>query len=285
MEILKKLDSGENMCKLKKEYGVGRATVDDFKKNRQKIVEHVKTMESGPVKRKILRVANLIKQLFKELNLKDVVFAHAHSWDSISPNLIQSSWKKLWPRMNTSQETEEWAAEEDLPIADWLQSFSEREHEISEADLNSWFEGNTEEGEQMMTDEKICEEGLLEMLERNGDVWGSRCCSRDSRKWACERNTDWSPMSSSRSSVGGSCRSGGFSPTRISPVKTTTRWKGWSGRRKESQWEVGIKLRGGEARADDDPPHAYSQVFVLKPLGSSFYCQHDIFRLGIHDTA
>lgn len=38
-------------------------------------------------------------------------------------------------------------------------------------------------------------------------------------------------------------------------------------------------------QADEDPPHAYSQVFVLKPLGNSFFCQHDIFRLGIHDTA
>ncbi|CAG2055476.1 unnamed protein product, partial [Timema podura] len=55
--------------------------------------------------------------------------------------------------MNASQETEE-----DLPIADWLKSFSERGHKISEADLNSWIERNTEEREQMMTDEEICEE-------------------------------------------------------------------------------------------------------------------------------
>ncbi|XP_017301260.1 LOW QUALITY PROTEIN: probable nuclear transport factor 2 [Diaphorina citri] len=41
----------------------------------------------------------------------------------------------------------------------------------------------------------------------------------------------------------------------------------------------------GRIQCDDDPPHAYSQIFVLKPLGASFYCQHDIFRLGIHDTA
>lgn len=41
----------------------------------------------------------------------------------------------------------------------------------------------------------------------------------------------------------------------------------------------------GRLQCDDDPPHAYSQIFVLKPLGASFYCQHDIFRLGIHDTA
>ncbi|KAJ8932095.1 hypothetical protein NQ314_014944 [Rhamnusium bicolor] len=41
----------------------------------------------------------------------------------------------------------------------------------------------------------------------------------------------------------------------------------------------------GRLQADEDPPHAFSQVFVLKPLGNSFFVQHDIFRLGIHDTA
>ncbi|XP_066594742.1 probable nuclear transport factor 2 isoform X2 [Prorops nasuta] len=40
----------------------------------------------------------------------------------------------------------------------------------------------------------------------------------------------------------------------------------------------------GRLQADEDPPHAFSQVFVLKPLGNSFFCQHDIFRLGIHDA-
>ncbi|XP_017772667.1 PREDICTED: probable nuclear transport factor 2 isoform X2 [Nicrophorus vespilloides] len=41
----------------------------------------------------------------------------------------------------------------------------------------------------------------------------------------------------------------------------------------------------GRLQADEDPAHAYSQVFVLKPLGNSFFVQHDIFRLGIHDSA
>ncbi|XP_026462115.1 probable nuclear transport factor 2 isoform X2 [Ctenocephalides felis] len=41
----------------------------------------------------------------------------------------------------------------------------------------------------------------------------------------------------------------------------------------------------GRLQCDEDPPHAYSQIFVLKPLGTSFFLQHDIFRLGIHDTA
>ncbi|KAG4074302.1 hypothetical protein HA402_008711 [Bradysia odoriphaga] len=41
----------------------------------------------------------------------------------------------------------------------------------------------------------------------------------------------------------------------------------------------------GRLQCDDDPPHAFSQVFSLKPLGNSFFCQHDIFRLNIHDSA
>lgn len=41
----------------------------------------------------------------------------------------------------------------------------------------------------------------------------------------------------------------------------------------------------GRLQCDEDPPHAYSQVFLLKPLDGSFYCAHDIFRLNIHDTA
>ncbi|XP_052866203.1 probable nuclear transport factor 2 [Anopheles cruzii] len=41
----------------------------------------------------------------------------------------------------------------------------------------------------------------------------------------------------------------------------------------------------GRLQCDDDPPHAYSQTFVLKPIGTSFYCAHDIFRLNIHNSA
>ncbi|XP_040174278.1 probable nuclear transport factor 2 isoform X2 [Anopheles arabiensis] len=41
----------------------------------------------------------------------------------------------------------------------------------------------------------------------------------------------------------------------------------------------------GRLQCDDDPPHAYSQTFVLKPIGASFFCAHDIFRLNIHNTA
>ncbi|XP_053691219.1 probable nuclear transport factor 2 isoform X1 [Sabethes cyaneus] len=41
----------------------------------------------------------------------------------------------------------------------------------------------------------------------------------------------------------------------------------------------------GRLQCDEDPPHSYSQIFVLKPAGTSFYCAHDVFRLNIHNTA
>ncbi|XP_013140280.1 PREDICTED: probable nuclear transport factor 2 [Papilio polytes] len=41
----------------------------------------------------------------------------------------------------------------------------------------------------------------------------------------------------------------------------------------------------GRLQCDEDPPHPYMQSFVLKPLGDTFFIQHDIFRLGIHDVA
>ncbi|XP_028129237.1 probable nuclear transport factor 2 [Diabrotica virgifera virgifera] len=41
----------------------------------------------------------------------------------------------------------------------------------------------------------------------------------------------------------------------------------------------------GRLQVDNDPPHAYTQVFVLKPLNGSFFVQHDIFRLNIHNSA
>ena len=39
------------------------------------------------------------------------------------------------------------------------------------------------------------------------------------------------------------------------------------------------------SQTDDDQPHGYTQTFVLKPIGNSFFVQHDIFRLALHDLA
>ncbi|KAG0416493.1 hypothetical protein HPB47_006392 [Ixodes persulcatus] len=41
----------------------------------------------------------------------------------------------------------------------------------------------------------------------------------------------------------------------------------------------------GQLKTDDDPAHTFLQVFVLKPMGETFYVEHDIFRLALHHTA
>uniref|UniRef100_A0A023FTB4 NTF2-related export protein n=1 Tax=Amblyomma parvum TaxID=251391 RepID=A0A023FTB4_AMBPA len=41
----------------------------------------------------------------------------------------------------------------------------------------------------------------------------------------------------------------------------------------------------GQLKTDDDPAHTFNQVFVLKPIGESFYVEHDVFRLALHHTA
>jgi len=46
-----------------------------------------------------------------------------------------------------------------------------------------------------------------------------------------------------------------------------------------------VVLVTGRLKTDEDPPHAFSQVFVVKPIDSGYYIIHDIFRLSIHDTA
>lgn len=38
-------------------------------------------------------------------------------------------------------------------------------------------------------------------------------------------------------------------------------------------------------QTDEDIPQAFTQTFYLKPIGTSFFVLHDIFRLVLHDQA
>jgi hypothetical protein len=40
------------------------------------------------------------------------------------------------------------------------------------------------------------------------------------------------------------------------------------------------------AQTDDDPPHSYTQTFVLKcATGGTWFIQHDVFRVALHNVA
>ncbi|KAK2164359.1 hypothetical protein LSH36_65g07062 [Paralvinella palmiformis] len=45
-----------------------------------------------------------------------------------------------------------------------------------------------------------------------------------------------------------------------------------------------LVLVTGRLQTDDDPPHAFSQLFFLKPADNSYFIFHDIFRLSIHNA-
>jgi len=41
----------------------------------------------------------------------------------------------------------------------------------------------------------------------------------------------------------------------------------------------------GQLKTDEDQAHGFTQNFVLRPIGNSWFIQHDIFRLALHDIA
>ena len=61
LEIINRLKKGESQSSLASEYGIGKLTVGDFKKNEEKIREFVTRMESLDVstkKRKVMRLVD-----------------------------------------------------------------------------------------------------------------------------------------------------------------------------------------------------------------------------------
>ncbi|XP_045499486.1 jerky protein homolog-like [Colias croceus] len=99
-----------------------------------------------------------IAQIIEEFNLKDAVFSLAQAWESISPDLIQSSLRELWPTMNAVSVMEHFEPEDNIPTAYWLENLSKRGLETSKEKLNSWFEG-------IVTPEEICEAVMEEDME------------------------------------------------------------------------------------------------------------------------
>jgi hypothetical protein len=60
-EILEKLDKGEKLINLTEQYGVGRATIYDIRKNREKIECFVKNTDNSPSYRQTLKSGEYLK--------------------------------------------------------------------------------------------------------------------------------------------------------------------------------------------------------------------------------
>ena len=39
----------------------------------------------------------------------------------------------------------------------------------------------------------------------------------------------------------------------------------------------------GHLQCDEEPSHAFSEIFILRPMSGTFACAHDIFRLNSHN--
>lgn len=55
VEIIKFIENGQNYRTIVEKYGIGKSTVGDIKKNKEKIIKFVNTIECGPDIRKTLK--------------------------------------------------------------------------------------------------------------------------------------------------------------------------------------------------------------------------------------
>lgn len=92
------------------------------------------------------------------VNLKNVIFALAQSWKSISSSTLRNSWN-LWSVKNEPTE-EESDVENDLPVSSWMEFLAEKNIAIEEENLTEWLEGSTVEEHELRTDDEICNEFL-----------------------------------------------------------------------------------------------------------------------------
>lgn len=58
ISILKMIDRGESYSKIATEFGIGKATVSDIKKNRANIMSYYSTTDEGPADRKTLKLSS-----------------------------------------------------------------------------------------------------------------------------------------------------------------------------------------------------------------------------------
>lgn len=102
----------------------------------------LQTIGSNYKKKILLDFISGNKEIFltlKEMTLSDVMFTVAASWNDVSKQPMQSSWKKLWPFAEVFYE--EWEAEIEIPLAELLQMVTLLVNSvITESDTEKWFE-------------------------------------------------------------------------------------------------------------------------------------------------
>jgi len=119
----------------------------------QNIIENIKSKFKKKTLLHIVSRDGDISKTMKEMNLNDVVFTLAESWNEIQPEVIQASWKNLCPLFSTTDEDGEsssgtagvWEPEDDIPLAGLIDVASARVHnentEMQREDIEDWCAG------------------------------------------------------------------------------------------------------------------------------------------------
>ncbi|KAG2462335.1 JERKL protein, partial [Polypterus senegalus] len=114
-----KENKGESATQLSKEFGVGKATISDWKKNRGKIEQFCTTTSEKTIEKRSKTTVSSYEKLnealflclledneeltildkLKKMNIKDVIYWVAEAWENTRKESLQKSWKNLWPEL------------------------------------------------------------------------------------------------------------------------------------------------------------------------------------------
>ncbi|KAK9680075.1 hypothetical protein QE152_g39377 [Popillia japonica] len=121
------IDRGENYSKFATEFGIGKATVSDIKKNRANIMSYYSTTDKQPADRKTLKLSSnpavekALLTWFLQERTKD------NAWKNVSTDLIKKSWSKVWPSENITDDLSDEDDEDDIPLARLVKKLAEVE--------------------------------------------------------------------------------------------------------------------------------------------------------------
>lgn len=120
------------------------------------------SLKTGYKKKVLFRIINQdsdFTQSMKQLTIKDAIFTAVEAWDEVSPEVIRSSWKKVWPSAENCDEEHPWEPEDEIPLATLIQeTVHGRNSEVTPTDIEEWFAEDGSFAHEALTDEEILKE-------------------------------------------------------------------------------------------------------------------------------
>ncbi|XP_049813576.1 jerky protein homolog-like [Schistocerca nitens] len=145
LEIIKRLRKGETAASVALIYGIVRTTVNDIKRDADKIEQHVLLSSDE---------STSVKQFWRSYSIKDVIFNVASAWSDLSVSNLKNGWNKLWPqpRGKESEEPECVTVDEIVNLCNNLQISTN----LTSEEVSEWLEcDKVDGGFQILSDDEI----------------------------------------------------------------------------------------------------------------------------------